>query len=102
MIGARAAFASKIAAIGFVAFGTGEPQLEAEESGGFDPRVRHVVAVADPGDDATVERAEFFLHREQVGEQLTGMQQVGEPVDDRHGGVARQFLDVVPARRCGS
>ena len=34
------------------------------------------------------------LHREQVGEQLAGMQQVGQAVDDRHGGEPRQLLDV--------
>ena len=38
--------------------------------------------------------AEVLLHREDVGEDLAGMVEVGEAVDDGHRGVLRQLLDL--------
>ncbi len=42
----------------------------------------NVVAVTDVGELQTFERAEFFFECEEIGERLTGMEFVGESVDD--------------------
>ena len=87
--------------VGIVAFGTGEREIEPEDGGGLDPRMGHVVAVADPGEAraARLERAgaEPLPDGEQIGEHLTRVRQIGEAVDHRHRREARQLLgDVVP------
>jgi len=68
-----------------------EAQLEPQHLRRLDPAVRHVVAVAHPGDPLPLPRAQRFPHGEQVGEHLAGMRQIGEAVDHRDGGVPRQL-----------
>ena len=61
-----------------------------------------VVAVADVREPATLERAEVLAQREQVGERLARVRDVGEQVDDRdvdRVGHALEHLVVEHARR---
>ena len=44
--------------------------------------------------DLAVPAAQRLPHGEQVGQDLAGMQQIGQPVDDRNRCVAGQLLDV--------
>src|SRR2546422_1967519 len=74
--------------------GAREPQLEAQHCGSLAPAVRHVVAVANPSDPLVIPAAQRLAHREQVGEHLAGVRQVGESVDDRDGRPARQLFDL--------
>ena len=61
--------------------------------------VGHVVgAVADVGERAAGQRAEALGHRLQVGEDLAGVELVGQRVDHRDGGRRRQLLDPLLAR----
>ena len=80
--------------VGLVPLGAGEPKLEAETAGGVDPAVGHVVSVPDPRDDLAIPAAEGLANGEQVGHDLAGMQQIGQPVDHRNGAVAGQLLHV--------
>ena len=80
--------------VGLIAFRAGQPQREVEPLRGLDPRVRHVVAVADPRNALPLVAAEELPHGQQVGEDLARMRQVGEPVDDGDVGVAGKLLDV--------
>ena len=68
---------------GLVALRAGEVEVEAETIRGVDPRVRHVVAVADPRVLETRDVADVLAHREQVCKDLAGVQQIGETVDHR-------------------
>ena len=86
-----------------VAVRAGEPQLETRQRGRLDPALRKVESVAHERDANFAEIAsEAFLQRHQIGQQLAGMKQVGEPVDDRHGGFARQLDRRSRARKCES
>ena len=72
-----------------------QPDVHAELAAADHQRVAHVVAgVAQVavGDVAQVLVA-VLGHREDVGEDLGGVELVGEPVPDRHAGVLRQGLD---------
>ncbi len=76
------------------ALGAGEPQLEAEYCGGLEPGVGHVVAVANPGDALPFPAAEVLLNREDVGQHLAGVGQIGQAVDHGDRGEAGQLLDL--------
>ena len=52
----------------------------------------HVVAVADKGQGHPRQPPQLLLHRQQVGQGLTGVLAVGQGVDDGHGGPAGQLL----------
>src|SRR5256714_6358127 len=84
----------ELGAVGLEPLGAGQAQLEAQHGGRLQPAVRHVVAVADPSDALVLPAAQRLAHREQVGEHLAGVRQVGESVDDRDGGPARQLFDL--------
>src|SRR5213596_2163635 len=79
-------------AVGLVALGARQPQLEPQHLRRLDPAVGHVVPVAHPGDPLSLPRAQRLPHREQVGQHLAGVRQVGEPVDDGNRRLARQLL----------
>ena len=53
--------------------------------------MQHVVAVAGPGEGLAGDRAAMLLEGHDVGHELAGMGVVGQPVDDRHGGVLGEF-----------
>ena len=53
----------------------------------------HVVAVPHEREDPTLGRPEAFLDREQVGERLARVLEVGQRVDHRHVGRAGQRLE---------
>ena len=78
-----------------VALGAGDGKLEIQQPGGIDPGVAHVVAVADPGNPTSADIAAQFEPGLHVGEQLAGMQQVGQAVDDRHAGVSGEGFDAL-------
>ena len=80
---------------GLVAFGTGEREVEAEDVRGVDPRVRHVVAVADPRVAESLDVAELLPNGEQIGEHLARMYEVGEAIDDRDRCILPELLDVL-------
>ena len=80
--------------VGLEPLGTREPQLEAQDPRGLEPGVGHVVAVADPRDALPFPAAEVLLDREEVGEDLAGVGEVGEPVDHRNRGEPGQLLDL--------
>ena len=71
-------------AVGLVSFRAGHPELEPQQPGRFHPGVGDVIPIPDPSDDLPLPAAQRFLQGEQVGQHLTGVQQIGEPVDDRH------------------
>ena len=70
--------------IKLIALGAREVELEAEQLGGLDPGVGHVVGVAHPGDGLAGDRTAVLLEGEDVGEDLAGMVFVRETVDDGH------------------
>ncbi len=59
----------------------------------MDPRRRHVVAVARPGDRLALDGALVLLVGHDIGHQLAGVGFVGEPVDHRHGRAFRHLED---------
>ena len=76
----------------------GEGEVEPELPRRLDQRGADVVAVAGPHHLAPGDRAAMFLVGHHVGHDLAGMGAVGQPVDDRHGGVfghleQRRFLE---------
>ena len=83
--------------------GRGDVDAEVEPRRGVDPGGEHVVAVADPGDRACPRSSprcsSNVMH---VGHDLAGMRALGQPVDDRHGGVLGEFAHRVRGRACGS
>src|SRR5215475_806148 len=54
--------------------------------------MRHVVAVADKSDLQTIQTSFMFYERQTVRQHLTGMKQIGQPVDDRNRRVRGHFL----------
>ena len=56
-------------------------------------RTGHVVAVADEGERVPRHPPHVLLERVDVGQRLTGMAGVGEPVDHRHTRRRRKLLD---------
>ena len=75
--------------------GAGEPQRKAEADGGVNPARRDVVAVAAPGHDLAGDRPLLFLQGHHVGHDLARVRGVGQPVDHRHGRVARQLVELL-------
>ncbi len=76
-----------------VTLGTGDAQLEAEALGRLDEGVAHVVAVAHPDHGAPRDVAAVLHVGLDVGEHLTGMEAIGERVDDGNRGARRQLLE---------
>ena len=64
---------------------------EAQNLRGLQPRIEHVVGVSHPGDDLAFDVAALLDVGEQVGQHLTGMVIVGEPIDDRYPRVFGEF-----------
>ena len=64
------------------------------------PGGRDVVGVAEPSDGRAVDRPLLLLEGHDVGHDLAGMRQVGEPVDHRHGGVRGKLEQLARASRC--
>src|SRR6185436_19435866 len=69
-------------------------QGEAEDVGGLQPGCRHVVAVADPGDDLAVDGAALLDAGEDVGQDLARVVFVGQAVDHRHARVGGERLEL--------
>ena len=76
---------------GFELGRTGDAQPELELRGGMHPGGQHVVGVAGPRDGLAPDRAAMLLERHHVRQHLAGMRAAREPVDHRHGGVAREL-----------
>lgn len=74
-----------------VALGAGHAQLEVELQRRFYIAVAHVVAVADPGHGLALDAAAVLVEGLHVGEQLAGVQVVGQAVDHRHLRVRGEF-----------
>jgi hypothetical protein len=76
-------------------FGGGDAEFETEASSSEEPGAGDVAtAIADEGDDAIADGAEFFLDREQIGEDLAGMFLIGEGIDGGDAGVVGEGLDI--------
>src|SRR5699024_8997945 len=69
---------------GLVPHRAGDGQLHARRGGGVDVRVADVVAVTDEGEPESLQRSEPLAQGGVIGQQLAGVQQVGEAVDNRH------------------
>ncbi len=69
-------------------------QPEAKMGRRFDPRIGHVVPIADPRHGLAAHISQMLLDREHVREDLTGMRQIGQTIDDRDSRVLRQRLHV--------
>src|SRR5687768_4653757 len=93
-LGAAVYRASKYRRIRVVFLGARQGELETKHVRGVDPRVRHVVTIPDPGEALSGVAAEVLLYRKEVGQHLTWVHEIGETVDDRHIGVARELLDL--------
>src|ERR1035437_8104362 len=75
-----------------VTFGACQSKLETCDRGRLDPALCEVESIPHKCDADFPEIApEVFLHCHQIGEQLARMKQIGEPVDDRHCGLARKL-----------
>jgi hypothetical protein len=68
--------------------------VKPSRSGGLQPRVRHVVGVADPGHGAAGNRAALLDEGEDVGQDLARVVLVGQSVDDRHPRMGGKALDL--------
>src|SRR5579862_1506440 len=69
-----------------------DAQLEPAERRRLNPALRHVESVAKERDANFLPIGAVALaHREQIGEQLARMQQVAEPIDDRHARLMRHL-----------
>ena len=80
--------------VGIVSLRTRQLEGEAQMRGRFNPRVGHVVAVTDPGDRLPADVAQVLLDGEDIGQDLAGMGQIGEAVDDGHLGILGQRFHV--------
>ena len=81
--------------VGLEALGSADDDVHAGGGAGEHPRVAHVAgAVADEGDPDPGQPAVVLAHGLQVGEQLAGVELVGERVEHRHAGVRRHGDDV--------
>src|SRR5690606_17107608 len=70
-----------------------QPEVKAEAVGCVDPRIRHIVAIPDPGHgDAAEVGSEVFLNREQISHYLARVNEIRETVDHRHRGEAGELL----------
>ena len=80
---------------GLVALGRAHHDVQAGGGAGEQPGVAHVAgAVADEGGREPGEAALVLADGEQVGEQLAGVEVVGERVDHRHAGVGGHRVDL--------
>ena len=81
-----------------------DPDIHAELRTHQQQRVGHIVAaVPDEGKSDVGQRLRaVFGHREDVGQHLRRVEFIGEPVEHRHPGVFREFLDDAPGRRRGT
>src|SRR3990167_241775 len=78
----------------FVTLGRAHMHLEAQQRGGLQPGVGHVVAVADPGHRLALDGASVLDEGEDVGQDLAGVEFVGQAVDDGHTRMLRKTLDL--------
>ncbi|MOA06056.1 hypothetical protein D3C78_1256770 [compost metagenome] len=77
--------------IGVKTFRAGNAQLEVELQRRFYIAVAHVVAVADPGHGLALDRAAMLEEGLHVGQQLAGVQVIGQAVYHRYTGVGGEF-----------
>src|SRR5471032_1919391 len=82
-----------------VAWRRGQAQFEAENLCSFDPRVQHVVRVADPGHGFPRDGAAQFVVGEDVGQDLTWVIFVRQTIDHRHARIFGEALEDVLAER---
>src|SRR5690606_21243308 len=75
-----------------VALGGGYMQLEFEDFGGLQPGIGHVVAVAYPGHGLAFDGPEVLDEGEDIGQDLAGVEFVGQPIDDGYARVRRKAL----------
>jgi hypothetical protein len=84
--------------IRLVALGPPDPDVHASRSTAEQVRVGHVVGrVADVAEAKTGELAFVLADGEQVGQDLAGVELVGQRVDDRHAAVRSHLFDPVLA-----
>ena len=99
--GDRAGASDRTSGVRRVARGAADPHVHAGGGAGQQPGVAHVAgAVAEEGDGEPGQLALVLADREQVGQQLAGVEVVGERVDDRDAGVRGHLLEVATGRRC--
>jgi hypothetical protein len=75
--------------------GRGDPHLDTHQAAHHGERAGHVVAVADVGQHAALQRAERLVQRHQVGQRLAGVMPRREHVHHRHAGEASQLLEAL-------
>ena len=85
--------------IGLVPFRARQPKLKAKHRRSVQPRVGDVVPIPDPHHDSFFPVLEFLTHREDVGQDLTRMQMISEPIDDGNAGVPRELFNVSVGKR---
>ena len=69
--------------LGREALGSGNGAMYAELRSRQHQRVAYVIAIANVGEAQAFRRAKAFLQREEIGDRLAGVFQIGECVDDR-------------------
>jgi hypothetical protein len=74
--------------------GRAHVHLEAQQLRSLQPGVGHVVAVAHPGHGLASDGAAVLDVGEDVGQDLAGVELVGQAVDDGHARVLRKALDL--------
>jgi len=73
---------------------TRQVEGKAQHGGGVDPRVSHVVAIADPRHPQVIEAAPLFLDSLQISQHLAGVVTVGQAVNDGNGRMTSQLFHI--------
>jgi hypothetical protein len=68
-------------------------QGEIEHFRSLQPGVEHIVGIADPGDGLALDRAAMLDISHHIGQDLAGMEFVGQAIDDRHTRMRGEALD---------
>ena len=83
------------AAVTFIAFWDGYAKVELKQSCCLNHRIQHIIAITKPRKLKTGQSFSMLHHGQKVGNDLAGMRQISQAVDDGHAGVMCQFRNLV-------
>ncbi len=79
--------------VGIVTLRASQRKRKRHEHGGFEPRMNHIIAIADKCDLQAIELALVLEQCLAIGKDLTGMIEIGQRVDDRHRGIGGHLFE---------